>query len=146
MKDYSKGKIYRLTCKDLDLVYYGSTIQTLEKRLDKHLNDYRAYIQEKEYSRYCSSFKLVEAGEVAIELIMDYPCSSKRELEELEQTYIENDDCVNHQRAFTTKEQRLADNRIHDKKRNGTEYRKEYNRNNREAQRFLLNILKEALN
>jgi hypothetical protein len=145
-KDYSKGKIYRLTCNDLDLVYYGSTIQTLEDRLAKHYNDYKAYKDEKEYSNYCSSFKLIESGGLEIELVMEYSCNSKRELEEVEQTYIENDICVNRQRAYTTKQQRLEDNRILDRKRNKTEYRKNYNKNNKLANKFLLDILIQELN
>ena len=36
-KDYSKGKIYKLTNEDMpDLVYYGSTIRTLKERLRGH--------------------------------------------------------------------------------------------------------------
>lgn len=144
-KDYSKGKIYRLTCDDLEKVYYGSTIQTLEKRLEKHYNDYSAYKQNKNYAGYCSSFKLIEIGGLEIELVMDYPCNSKRELEEIEQIYIENDVCINRQRAFTTKSQRLADCRIHDKKRSCTEHRKQYNKNNKLGHRMLLKILMDEL-
>ena len=145
MKNYKKGKIYRLTCANLDLVYYGSTIQDLENRLNKHFNDYSAYIQNKEYSNYCYSFKLIEAGDVEIELVMECPSNSKRELEEIEQTFIENDICINHQRAFATKEQRLEDNRILDRKRCKNPERIEYCKKNRQENRMLLKIVEEML-
>ena len=36
MNKYLKAKIYRITCSENDLVYYGSTTKTLKIRLSKH--------------------------------------------------------------------------------------------------------------
>ena len=41
MKDYQKGKIYKLTVEeDPSLVYYGSTVVLLSQRMGKHRYDY----------------------------------------------------------------------------------------------------------
>ena len=125
MPDYSQGKIYRLTCNNLDLVYYGSTVDTLERRLKGHISKYNAWLRDNTKD-YLSSFKLLEVGDVEIELIIDCPCESKRELEEVEQTFIQNDDCCNKQRAFRTKEQ---------KKEYNKEYNKEYDKTDKAKER-----------
>ena len=85
MSDYSKGKIYRLLCDDPNLVYYGSTVRELEKRLIGHTCK----------SNSCSSKILVEAGGIRIELVENYPCNSKAELELREKMYIRSNNCVN---------------------------------------------------
>jgi hypothetical protein len=118
MPDYSQGKIYRLTCVNLDLVYYGSTVITLKQRLAKHKSDYNRWKSGKS-TCYCASSELFEAGDVEIELVIDCPCENKRELEEVEQTFIENDDCCNMKRAYWSNE-------------NKKDYMKEYNKDYRE--------------
>jgi len=94
MNGYENGKIYRLTCNGL--VYYGSTNQTLTERLYTH----------KSPRARCSSRLLFGLGEVEIELVENYPCNNKRELEEREQYFIDNFECINKQNAFTTLEER----------------------------------------
>lgn len=95
MNEYANGKIYRLLCREL--VYYGSTIQTLKERLFAH----------KGLGNNCSSKILFELeDEVKIELVEEYPCNSKRELELREQYYISNFECINFQNAFLTTEER----------------------------------------
>ena len=76
MRDYKLGKIYKLTIlDDKDLVYYGSTIQSLSMRLVGHKADYKRYKLRKR--NYVSSFKLFETGKyVMISLMEDYPCNS----------------------------------------------------------------------
>jgi hypothetical protein len=95
MNEYANGKVYRLLCGGL--VYYGSTILILEERLWGH----------NKIKKTCSSKILYEIGdEVKIELVEEYPCNSKRELELREQYYISNFECVNEKNAFLTKEER----------------------------------------
>ena len=127
------GYIYRLTCDDPNLVYYGSTIQELWKRFSVHKSNFK-------HNRVCcASKKLFEVGSVEIELVLEVEVGSIRELREIEQTYIDNDECVNKQRAFQTQEQ-LKEQKIkasikyynsekakeYEKKRKNTEYYKEY--------------------
>lgn len=85
MPDYSKGKIYKIYSNSVDLVYYGSTTQSLKDRLSGH-----------EHSDGCSSKKIITTtNDYKIELVENYPCSSKYELELRESYYIENNKCIN---------------------------------------------------
>lgn len=94
MPDYSNGKIYRLECNGL--YYYGSTVRTLGQRMKNH----------RDKTNICSSRILFEMGdEVKIELVEDYPCSCKRELEERETFWIINNPCVNALKAFRTEQE-----------------------------------------
>ena len=77
MNKYQNGKIYKLTCDNSPLIYYGSTYLPLNKRLSKHK------IQK------TGSRELFELGNVSIHLIEEYPCNSKNELESRERIYIE---------------------------------------------------------
>ena len=84
--DYSNGKIYVIISPNCELVYYGSTTDTLKKRFDNH-----------KFKRECTSKKIIDAGESDIYEIEKYPCSCKEELEDREAFYILNDwnGCVN---------------------------------------------------
>ena len=95
MPDYSKGKIYKLTCDNPELVYYGSTTQKLSYRLSTHRN-----------SSYLTSKSLFEAGNVKIELIKNFPCNNKKELHSEEGKYIEQNICVNKQIPGKSREEK----------------------------------------
>ena len=86
-KMYSQGKIYKLYSKEGDLCYIGSTIQPLWRRLKVH----------KYPSNGCRSKELFEKYEsIEIELLEDYPCNYRYELEAREKMYIlKTDNCVN---------------------------------------------------
>ena len=110
---YQKGKIYKLTCDDVNLVYYGSTIKKLQDRLGNH----------KAPSNATVSRTMRDIGGLKIELVEEYPCNSRRELEQREQYYIDNNECINFKPAFITKEQKEERNK---------EYKKEYQKANRD--------------
>jgi len=80
---YQQGKIYKIVCNITNEIYIGSTIQTLEKRLGQHKNQ-----------NYMSK-QIIEQNNYEIELIKDYPCNNKRELEEEESKYIRENKCIN---------------------------------------------------
>jgi hypothetical protein len=120
MPDYSKGKIYRLTCDNPELIYYGSTILLLRERLALHKS-----------SLNCSSKKLFEVGGVEIELVLECPCDSERELKEVEQTYIENDDCCNVKNAFVSEEERIDYLREHNRSDKHRESVKQYKKSDK---------------
>ena len=107
---YSRGKIYKLTCNDL--VYYGSTIQTLSKRFGSHQSEYLKWKSGNHH--FLSSFKLFEEGIPLITLVEDYPCERKEQLLARERWYVDNYENVNHHRPIISKEER-------------NEYCKEYN-------------------
>jgi vacuolar-type H+-ATPase subunit H len=125
MPDYSKAKIYRIVSNVCDLVYYGSTCETLSRRLCQHRGDYKLYLKENQ--NYITSFQIIEKGNYEIVLVENYPCNSKAELKKRERFYIENNDCVNKYIPGRTKEEYYQDNR-----EKILEYLKEYREKNRE--------------
>jgi hypothetical protein len=125
---YQNGKIYRLTCDDPTMVYYGSTIQTLKQRLSIH----------KGPNNNTVSRKMRDVGGLQIELLEHYQCNSRRELEEREQYFIDNNNCINFKSAFITEQQRLERDKkcvktYHEaNKQKRAEYQKAYRAANRE--------------
>ena len=109
MADYSKGKIYKIIDNTNDKIYIGSTVQTLQGRLRGH----KSLCKKKDIN----SKLILKNNNFSIELIENFPCNTKRELEIREQYFIDKLDCVNTKRAYMTKEDRLKMNRICDKKR-----------------------------
>ena len=89
MPDYQKGKIYKLWSPSKNLVYYGSTIETLAQRLAKHKSSHKNNL------RCCSSILILECEDYKMELVEEYPCNNKQQLEKKEGEYIKNNYCVN---------------------------------------------------
>ena len=93
MTKYQKGKIYKLTNEENDLVYYGSTTRKLKTRFLEHKRKYKVYLKEKE--QYYFSFEIIKYSSAKIELVEEFPCDTKKELHEREGFYIRNNECVN---------------------------------------------------
>jgi len=74
--DYSLGKIYKITSPNCDEVYIGSTTQTLKDRLSEHKSACK--------TKNINSKVVIDKGDAVIELIEDFPCESKKELERRE--------------------------------------------------------------
>ena len=109
--------VYRLTCDDPSLNYYGSSDNIYGREKSHKCNHKR--LKDGKSTYYCSSFKLYDVGGVEVELVLE--CSdeiSKLEMREIEQTYIDNDECCNIQGAIKTEE--------NEKKYRETESRKQY--------------------
>jgi hypothetical protein len=138
MTKYSQGKIYKLYSKTHDLVYYGSTYQTLKQRLKRHEEHYNSWLNGKH--RNVSSFRVLEVGDYEIELVMDFQCKSKEELERIEGIFIRvmYDECVNIIIPGQTKEEYKEKrkgytqkyNETHKEKRKG--YTQKYNETHKE--------------
>jgi len=117
MPDYQKGKIYKLWSPQGNEIYIGSTINPLAKRLGQH-----------KLKRSCNSKYLFENyDDVKIELIEEFPCNSKMELNRREGEHIRNNECLNKRIAGRSHEEWCEDNKEHLK-----EYNKEYRENNKE--------------
>lgn len=80
MPDYSKGKIYKLYNEDEpDKCYIGSTVKELSRRYSQHKSDLD-----------CTARILFEDNKTPIiELLEEYPCVSKKELEIRERYWVE---------------------------------------------------------
>jgi hypothetical protein len=107
--DYSKGKIYRLTCNITGQDYYGSTTQTLSQRRAKHTCQYKRWVEGNQ--NYITAFEVIKNGNYSIIWIEDYPCENKNQLEARERYYIENNECVNKNIPTRTKKEWCEANR-----------------------------------
>ena len=119
---YKRGKIYTIRCRyDDSLIYVGSTIDTLAKRIGNHrrTTDYRA----------TSLYNAVQGDwdNWYIELYEEHPCNNKQELERREGQVIREIATINKNIVGRTPKEYYQDNRDE-----LLERKKEYNQNNRE--------------
>lgn len=131
---YQKGKIYSIRSHQTDKYYIGSTCLELCRRLFSHRSDYKNYLNDK--NKYVSSFEILKYNDHYIELIENYTCKTKRELEkregELQRQY--KNEIVNnrnahriHEQILENKKQYYEANRVKILKN-----RKKYNESNKE--------------
>ena len=107
MPDYKQGKIYVIWSPNTDKVYIGSTAQPLHKRFHEHK---RKLTGQK--SDTTANEILLACADARIELIEDYPCATKAELNRREgQIMREYDKRVNQLIAGRTVAEYRADNR-----------------------------------
>ena len=78
MNKFENGKIYKITDNLSDMIYIGSTCETLKRRLKQHLAHYKLFKAGK--MNFITSFKILENADYKIELIKLYPCQTKQEL------------------------------------------------------------------
>ena len=88
-----KGIIYKITCNDTDEVYYGSTQQSLKKRMSEHQKDYKRWKEGK--TDYNTSFHILDRDNYSYVLIETIECEDRKRLERKERYYIENHSCIN---------------------------------------------------
>ena len=109
MSNFQEAKIYQIKSNQSDEVYVGSTTKTLSRRFSMHKAHYKQYLAGK--YRYTTSFKIIEYGDAYIELLEDYPCESKTELEHREAELIRDLNCVNKNIPGRTAKEYYQDNR-----------------------------------
>jgi group I intron endonuclease len=85
MPNYLNGKIYIIQNTKNEKVYIGSTTQLLKYRFSNHLRD--VFINKKQYS-LTKPINTLGAENFSIELLEEYPCNSKKELENIEEYWI----------------------------------------------------------
>ena len=122
--DYSKGKIYCLKSCQTNDIYYGSTADTLYKRLSCHKRDYKAYL--KGIYHYVSSYEIVKYNDCYIELFENYPCLNRDELRQREGEIIKSNKCVNKCIPGRTNKEYCEDN-----KDKIAEHKKQYREDNK---------------
>lgn len=135
MPDYQKGKIYKLWSPSKNLVYYGSTVETLASRLSKHIYTHKKY-KEDNNNGYCSSYLVIECGDYKMELLEEYACNNKSQLCKKEGEYQKNNECVNNQIAGRTTREWEKDNpdKVADWWKNNPDKSKEYGRIRRQKE------------
>lgn len=110
MKDYSKGKIYKIVNDENDKFYIGSTIQKLCDRMTNHRTNkkFRCAIHNLGLDLYKCSIILIEK----------YPCKDNEELRTKEREYFDKykkeckDLFLNIRRPIITKEEKRELHRI----------------------------------
>jgi hypothetical protein len=110
---YQNGKIYQIVSySHPELIYYGSTIQSLSVRMAGHRRDMKR-------GRKTTAEQIICFDDANILLIENYPCNSKEELNKREGEYIKNNLCVNKNIAGRTLAEWTTDNKeiIKDKKK-----------------------------
>jgi predicted GIY-YIG superfamily endonuclease len=102
-KRYKYGKIYCMYLPDEPQYFYiGSTIQTINKRLRSHKSLIKKANQGKQvrnmivYTHFATDDRFAKINSLKIQLVENYPCNNKRQLEIKEAEYIQaNKDCLN---------------------------------------------------
>ena len=94
MPNYKNGKIYTIRSHLTDEIYIGSTANSLHKKLNNHLSEFKRWRAGK--TQYTTSFKIIELGDAYIELLELCPCADKNELNRRQGELIRAaDNCVN---------------------------------------------------
>jgi hypothetical protein len=106
---YARGKIYSIRSHQTDEIYIGSTIYTLPKRLSQHKTNYKKFMDKK--IKYTTSYKIIPYEDCYIELVENFPCNSKSELERKEGEHIRATRCVNKNIAGRTTKEYYKDNK-----------------------------------
>ena len=119
--------IYKITNDTTDLVYYGSTTDSLNTRFRNHKNDNRL-------NHTLTSKQIFESGEAKIELVECFEYESKEKLLWRERYYIENFPCVNITIPIRTEEELKIYKKEHyqENKNKIIEKQKIYNEENKE--------------
>ena len=107
--DYQKSKIYKLWSPSKNIVYIGSTTETLAQRLAKHKSNHKAYNKDNT-KKYGGSFLVLDCEDYKIELLEEYACNNKTQLEKKEGEYIKNNECCNIRVAGRTRQEHYIDN------------------------------------
>lgn len=110
MPNYQSSKIYCIRSPSTDKIYIGSTTQKLCARFGSHLRNYREYKDGKEH--YITSFDIIKFNDSYIELLEDYPCNNREELNKKEGELIRsNTNCVNKAIAGRRNKEYYEDNK-----------------------------------
>ena len=104
MPNYENGQIYMIWSPHTDKVYIGSTTQPLHKRFHDHKHNHALY-------RRTTANKIIDCCDAKIELIEDYPCANKAELNRREGEIMRERNCVNRRVAGRTVAEGREDNK-----------------------------------
>ena len=108
---FHNSKIYTIRSPQTDKYYIGSTTQILCKRLTNHKTDYDRYL--KGIYHNIRSFKIIELGDAYIELLEEFKCENKEQLEKREGEIIREhkNNCVNRTISGRTAQEYRSDNK-----------------------------------
>ncbi len=133
MPNYQNGKIYAIRSPNCEKYYIGSTSQKLCKRMGEHRST----------QKLITSKQIIDSGDSYIELIENYPCNNKEELNKREGELIRlhKDNIVNRCIAGRTRKEYYQNNQ--DKL---IEYRKDYRIDNIDKEKKYYQDNKQIIN
>ena len=109
---YHNGKIYTIRSPQSEKYYIGSTCLELYKRLWKHRYNKKKYDSgDNKYK--LTSFDILQYDDHYIELLEEYKCENKKQLEKREGELIRQhiDNCINRKIEGRTHKQHYEDNK-----------------------------------
>jgi hypothetical protein len=110
MPNYQNGKIYTIRSHLTDEIYIGSTASCLSKNLNNHISECKRW--KAGSAAYKSSYKIIEFGDAYIELLENYACADKNELNRRQGELIRTtDNCVNRYITGRTMKQYYQDHK-----------------------------------
>ena len=131
MPNYQNGKVYTIrNYTDNEMIYVGSTTETLSRRLAKHRDNCKVGKKISLYSHIVDN----DWSNWYIELHEYYPCNNRTELEKREGEVIRGIGTINKCIAGRTKEEYREDNadKIKKYREDNAEYFKKYREDNPE--------------
>ena len=99
--NFANAKIYAIRSHQTEQIYIGSTCQPLYKRFYHHK------------CKPCSSREILKYPDAFIELLEEFPCANKMQLNKREGHLIRTMNCVNNRIAGRTNTEYYIDNQIH---------------------------------
>lgn len=104
MPEYKNSKIYSIKSEQASKYYIGATTKRLCQRMAQHKQNYKKYVDNK--LDYDSSFDILKFSDAQIQLLESFECSTKDELNNKLQTYINSykEKIVNKAKEKKTKE------------------------------------------
>jgi predicted GIY-YIG superfamily endonuclease len=119
--DYANSKIYTIRSHQTEKYYIGSTATSLSKRLYQHKSQFNQGYTD------VTSREIIKFEDAYIELLEDYPCGSRNELNKREGQLIRQfkNECVNRNIPDRTKKQYRIDN----KEKIAEQHKKDYEKN-----------------
>lgn len=143
------GVVYKVECNVTGLIYYGSTIQKLNVRVNKHRYNCNLYHANNNPRIYCTSFKVFENNNYNVELIENVEFDNISELKARERFYITEYQCVNKNIPFSSRTETTKRWKTNNKdkvklyRENNKEREKEYRKTYRENNKEKLKLYKE---
>lgn len=103
-----KGTVYKIIClENPNIIYIGSTITTLSRRMSKHRSGFKTWISEK---KGCVSiypyFQELGIDKFKIVELERYEVEDKQQLFKYEQEWIDKTECVNKHRSYLSDDER----------------------------------------
>ena len=89
----SSVNFYKIICAETKRVYVGSTVLTIQKRLNQHERNYRKFLNGR--YNFVSSYIVLEKKNYTVELIDTIECNDRKHRDLVEGLHIINERAVN---------------------------------------------------